>query len=163
MPLPAARAYAGYPQYENGIGMTRSWRDDLQKALARWRRAGAAPSSPCQRATIVTGELFAPTMRETAQALSETIGVDLAVTPVVNDFLGDTVTVAGLIGGGDLLRQLAGKRIGDRVLAPGRALDQRGERFLDGVTVADVARAVGAPVVAGREFADLLRALELRP
>jgi NifB/MoaA-like Fe-S oxidoreductase len=57
---------------------------------------------------------------------------------------------------------LHGAPVGERLLVPTRALDQRGEVFLDGVTVAEVARTVGAPVLAGREFADLLRALDLQ-
>lgn len=164
MPLPAARAYAGYPQYENGIGMVRSWQDDLARWLRRRERrrlAGAVPSSGIERATIVTGELFGPVLQETAQMVAAQTGIDLRVIPVVNDFLGDSVTVAGLIAGGDMLRQLQGRPTGERLLVPARALDQRGEVFLDGVTVAEAARAVGAPVLAGREFADLLRLLDL--
>lgn len=164
IPLPAARAYAGYPQYENGIGMVRSWQDDLARWLRRReqrRLVGTAPSAGVERATIVTGELFGPALRETAAVLGEQTGIDLRVVPVVNEFLGDSVTVASLIAGGDILRQVRGRSIGERLLAPMRALDQRGEVFLDGVTVAEVARAVGAPVLAGREFADLVRMLGL--
>jgi NifB/MoaA-like Fe-S oxidoreductase len=164
IPLPAARAYAGYPQYENGIGMVRTWQDDLARWLRRRERrrlAGGIPSPAVERATIVTGELFGPVMQQTAAVLGEQTGIDLRVVPVVNDFLGDSVTVAGLIAGGDMLRQLRGQSTGERLLAPARALDQRGELFLDGVTVAEVARAVGAPVLAGREFADFVRMLDL--
>lgn len=160
MPLPTARAYAGYPQYENGIGMARSWEDDLARILRRWDRHGVGPKPAIGRATIVTGELFAPMMRQTAEALAERLGLDLQVIPVINDYLGDTVTVAGLLGGQDIMRQLARRQVGERLLAPGRALDQQGEQFLDGVTLAEVARTVGAPVLAGRELADMLRALE---
>jgi putative radical SAM enzyme (TIGR03279 family) len=166
MPMPAARAYAGYPQYENGIGMVRSWQDDLARWLRRWERRqqrsqGIAPRPTIERASIVSGELFGPVLQETARVLSAQTGVALRVVPVVNDFLGDSVTVAGLIAGQDVLRQLHGAPVGERLLVPTRALDQRGEVFLDGVGVADVARTVGAPVLAGREFADLLRALDL--
>jgi NifB/MoaA-like Fe-S oxidoreductase len=162
--MPAVRAYAGYPQYENGIGMVRSWQDDLARRLRRWerqRQAGAPPRATFARATVVTGELFGPVLQETARAVAAQTGLDLRVVPVINEFLGDSVTVAGLIGGRDMLRQLQGMPVGDRLLVPARALDQRGEVFLDGVSVAEVARTVGAPVFAGREFADLLRLLDL--
>jgi len=135
--------------------------------LARWcRRADRLPTWPrrsaAARATIVTGELFGPVMRATAGEVGERLDIELRAVPIVNDFLGPTVNVAGLLAGTDIVRQLAGTRVGDLLLVPGRALDQRGERFLDGTTVAEVARAVGAPVAAGREFADLLRTLGLR-
>jgi putative radical SAM enzyme (TIGR03279 family) len=171
MPMPAARAYAGYPQYENGIGMVRSWQDDLARWLRRcerrqqrspFGRQRAAPRPTIERATVVTGELFGTVLQETARVVSAQTGIELRVVPVVNNFLGDTVTVAGLIAGQDLLRQLHGAPVGECLLVPTRALDQRGEVFLDGVTVADVARTVGAPVLAGREFADLLRIVDLQ-
>jgi NifB/MoaA-like Fe-S oxidoreductase len=115
------------------------------------------------RATLVTGQLFGPTLAQTAAQLQARTGVRLEVVPVVNDFLGETVTAAGLIAGRDVLRQLVGRRIGELLLVPRRALDQREELFLDGVGVAEVARTLGAPVVAGGEFADLVRALGVRP
>lgn len=164
MPMPVARIYAGYPQYENGIGMVRSWQDDLARWQRRWDRqqqAGTTPRPTIERATIVTGELFFPVLQETARTVGALTGVDLRVVPVVNDFLGDSVTVAGLIGGQDLLRQVSGAPVGERLLVPARALDQQGDVFLDGVHVADVARTVGAPLLAGREFADLLRLLDV--
>jgi putative radical SAM enzyme (TIGR03279 family) len=164
IPLPAARAYAGYPQYENGIGMVRSWQDDLDRWLRRRERRGLAGgilSPAVERATIVTGELFGPVLQQTAEVITTQTGIALHVLPVVNDFLGDSVTVAGLIAGRDMLRQLQGRPTGERLVVPTRALDQRGEVFLDGVTVAEVARAVGAPVLAGREFADLVHLLDL--
>jgi NifB/MoaA-like Fe-S oxidoreductase len=101
-------------------------------------------------------------MRVTTDAITELTGIRTQTVGVDNTFLGTSVTVAGLLSGEDVRQQLAGMPVGDVVVVPKRALDQKRERFLDGTTVESLAGALGAPVRCGGEFADLLRALELR-
>ncbi len=63
-----------------------------------------------------------------------------------NDFFGARITVAGLVTGRDIARQLSGLDLGDRVLIPSVML-RRGERvFLDDMTVDELAGALGVPV-----------------
>ena len=55
--------------------------------------------------------------------------------------------VAGLVTGGDLIEQLRGKELGQRLLIPASML-RSGERvFLDDVTLDDVERELGVPVI----------------
>jgi NifB/MoaA-like Fe-S oxidoreductase len=69
------------------------------------------------------------------------------VYPIVNHFFGETITVAGLVTGGDLIDQLRGKALGERLLIPANML-RAGERvFLDDVTLDDVERELGVPVI----------------
>ena len=63
-------------------------------------------------------------------------------------FFGETITVAGLVTGGDLIHQLKGRELGERLLIPANML-RSGERvFLDDVSVDDVERQLGVPVTA---------------
>ncbi|MCL4509271.1 MAG: DUF512 domain-containing protein [Chloroflexi bacterium] len=163
VPVPSARSYNGYPQYENGIGMVRSWLDDHK----RWRRRTLALRgrkqcvvTSARRITVVTGELFGPFLIETAESLSEILQVPIRAIPIVNDSLGDSVTVAGLLSGRDIVSQLRGREIGDLLIVPRRALDQHEARFLDGMSVEELAATVGAPVKSGRDFGDLVRVLQ---
>ena len=68
------------------------------------------------------------------------------VYPVVNRFFGETITVSGLVTGRDLIEQLRGRDLGERLLIPANML-RAGERvFLDDVTVEQVEEALGVPV-----------------
>ena len=68
------------------------------------------------------------------------------VYPIRNRFFGETITVSGLVTGGDLIEQLRGRPLGERLLLPSNML-RAGERvFLDDVTVEQVEEALGVPV-----------------
>ena len=78
-----------------------------------------------------------------------------------------TITVAGLVTGGDLIHQLKGRELGERLLIPANML-RSGERvFLDDVSVDDVERALGVPVTAveqaGYELLDAMCGLASPP
>ena len=69
-----------------------------------------------------------------------------SVYPITNCFFGETITVSGLITGRDLIDQLRGKELGERLLIPSNML-RAGERvFLDDVTVEQVEETLGVPV-----------------
>ena len=68
------------------------------------------------------------------------------VVPVINRFFGETITVAGLITGGDLMKQLCGKT-GDILIIPDVMLRHEGDLFLDDVSLDDVKQALGVRVV----------------
>ena len=69
------------------------------------------------------------------------------VYAIENVFFGTGVTVAGLITGRDLLAQLEGKALGERVLISANMLRDGGDVFLDDLTLADVSNQLGVPVV----------------
>ena len=68
------------------------------------------------------------------------------VIPVVNDFFGHTIDVAGLITGGDIIKQLKGKNLGDRLLIPRNMLRHGEGVFLDDTTVENLEEELGVPV-----------------
>ena len=82
------------------------------------------------------------------------------VCPIVNDFFGHTIDVAGLVTGGDLIAQLKGKDLGERLLIPVNMLRHGGDVFLDDVHVTDVERELGVSVaVVEQDGYDLLDAM----
>jgi NifB/MoaA-like Fe-S oxidoreductase len=133
---------------EDGIGLVRRFEDAWIRGLGRRRRG---PSRP-RHVTVVTGQMFAPRMR----ALLERLAVpDLTVSPVAvaNELFGHGIGVAGLLTGRDIQVQLeqrraAGHALGDGVLVPAVALRDGAGVFLDDLTPADVAAALGTPVTA---------------
>ena len=68
------------------------------------------------------------------------------VYAIQNDFFGHGVTVAGLITGQDLVTQLKGKDLGERVLISANMLRDGGDVFLDDMTLAQASEALGVPV-----------------
>ena len=79
---------------------------------------------------------------------------------IVNDFFGHTIDVAGLVTGGDLIAQLRGKDLGDRVLIPHTMLRHGEGVFLDDVTLEEASSALGVPVTpTGGSGGELLDAM----
>jgi len=141
--VPPARAYEGFPQLENGIGMLRQTIDAWVKGPAAIRPANGTR----ERVAIVTGTSAAPTLRRLLDERPPE-GVDAALCVVTNDYFGDTVTVSGLLVGADIEAALLRLGTFDRVLLPPNCLKER-EIFLDDRTRTDLERAVGAPVQVG--------------
>ena len=70
----------------------------------------------------------------------------MQVVPIRNEFFGESITVSGLVTGGDLMKQLAGVPM-ERLLLPLNMLRQEGDLFLDDVSVEQVEQALGAEVI----------------
>ena len=64
-----------------------------------------------------------------------------------NDFFGHGVSVAGLITGQDLLAQLKGKNLGERVLISANMLRDGGDVFLDDMTPQQLSDELGVQIV----------------
>jgi putative radical SAM enzyme (TIGR03279 family) len=167
-PFPAAAAYDEFPQHENGIGMARAFVDgftnpdkggpggvrhgffaSVDAAPAEGYRAirlprgedepVAAPHGMGDRrpVTVLTGTYGARILRPLLEAHARS---DVAVQEVSNDFFGGNIGVAGLLTGEDVARTLSTAPRGTRYLLPDACLNEG--RFLDGLTLADLPRAV---------------------
>jgi NifB/MoaA-like Fe-S oxidoreductase len=84
----------------------------------------------------------------------------ITVAPITNEWFGRGIGVAGLLTGGDIRSQLAGRALGDEVLVPAVALRDGAGVFLDDMTPDDLTDALQAPVRAVEPSAGaLLRAI----
>lgn len=153
--LPGEEYYEDYVQIENGVGMLRSLITEFEAGLEL--EDGAVEVSPY---TIATGVSARPFLQELADKAREKTGAAGQVIAIVNDFFGHSIDVAGLITGRDLIAQLEGKPLGQRLLIPVNMLRHGGDVFLDDLHVADVERALGVPVtVVEQDGFDLLDAM----
>ena len=148
LPLPPARAYEGFAVAEDGIGLVRRFEDAFARAIAR----PPAPLGRPRRVTVITGQMFAPRMRALLDRL-RVDGLTVSLAPIANDFFGRGIGVAGLLTGRDIQIQLAQAAcgtggLGDEVLLPAVTLRDGAGVFLDDLTPADLAGALGAPVTA---------------
>ena len=141
-PLPPLAFYEELPQLENGVGMLRLLQHQAAFALEDLDPGAAPPPF-----AIATGVSAAPFLREIVdKAQARCPGLQGRVYPIRNRFFGETITVAGLVTGGDLTAQLRGQDLGTRLLLPDCMLRAGEDVFLDDVTVGQVEQALGVPV-----------------
>ncbi len=155
-PLPPPSFYGEYPQLDNGVGMLTLLREEFLDALER------AKPGRCYtgRTVMATGYAAYGLLCELTEAATRRFP-DLCarVVRVKNEFFGEQITVAGLLTGQDLLRSLRGEDA-DRVLITRSMLRAGEDVFLDDMTLGDLSRELGIPVVpVAPDGAQLLRAL----
>jgi putative radical SAM enzyme (TIGR03279 family) len=157
--VPPVDAYDRLQLQENGLGMVRRFLDDWDGV--REEIAVEQDSSPLRAGdvTLVTGTLFAPTLREVATVFSHQTGVNLSVIPVVNERLGETITAAGLLMADDIVAQLKASGYGELVVLPRVVFDHPDLISLDGRTPVAVATALGRPVALADLMGDVWDAL----
>lgn len=130
-PMPEETTYDGYLQLENGVGMVRLLKEEVDAYLKK-----LPGDDRKRRVTIATGELAAPYLREHAASIQKKYpGVEVQVITVKNEFFGGKITVAGLITGQDLVNQLRGKDLGEELLLTTNMLKSDEPVFLDDMTV----------------------------
>ena len=163
-PFPAAEAYDGFPQHENGIGMARAFESAFggDDEAAFGVRAGffasvdgAGPEGYRARrhsesrepvavvegrpVAVITGEFGAAVLGPLLRPWTDgsVPGVpELRLLPVRNEFFGGTIAVTGLLTGQDVSAALAREPEGQRYLLPDVCLSEG--RFLDGTTLDDL-------------------------
>lgn len=156
--VPPAAAYEGFPVAEDGIGLVRRFEDEAARLGGRRRRA-IVPRA----VTVVTGVLYAPRMASVLGSLALP-GVRADVVAVRNELFGPGITVAGLLAGQDIQRQLAARQdLGDEILVPAVAVRDGDGVFLDDVTPGDLARDLGLRVRVVEPTARALLAALARP
>lgn len=146
MPVPDDGFYEDYPQLDNGVGLIRSLLADVDRALEF-----ESPKKKTPRPfSIVTGYAAYDCIKAAAKAVCEKLfgGDDgfLRIYRIRNDFFGESVTVAGLVTGGDIMKQLSGKDLGERMVIPRVMLRYEQDMFLDDVTPKELENTLGVPV-----------------
>ncbi len=140
--IPADDYYEDYTQLENGVGMLRLLRTEFDAALSM-----ADPVEQVSPYSLACGVSAAPWMREIVDRAAEKCHTKGAVYPIRNDFFGHTINVSGLITGRDLIAQLKGRELGQRLLIPVNMLRHGEDVFLDDVTLDEVERALEIQVI----------------
>ena len=154
--LPEEGRYDGYLQLENGVGMLRLLDTEVREAVAN--RDGDDRS---YHVTVATGRLAAPYIEKCMETIREKYPkITFEVIAIKNNFFGETITVAGLLTGGDIAEQLDGLPLGKRLILPYVMLRAERDLFLDGMTPDQLSSRVGVPVVFSEsDGADFIRSV----
>ena len=136
---PSYKAYEDFPQLENGVGMTVLFEHEFFRAL---RAIKVMPRKT--HVSIITGTAAYPLIeRLCSEICSHDIIVDVYM--IKNHFFGETITVSGLVTGRDILDELKGKELGERLLIPSNAL--RDGYFLDDMNLKELSIQLNTDVV----------------
>ncbi len=158
--IPAKRYYDGLSLEENGLGMVRGFLDEWRRAKRDIVKSTAQIAELNGRsATLVTATLFAPMLRKAAGEFNALAGTRLRVVPVLNERLGHTISVAGLLMGQDVIAQLRGQALGEFVVLPRVMFDHPQGISLDDVSPLEIARALDRTLYLADGLGDVLDAL----
>ena len=139
--LPPDEFYEEHTQLENGVGMLRLMETEFASALKLSDEPDGVPFS------IATGTAAAPFFEALlARAKARYPRLNGRVYASENDFFGHSITVAGLITGQDLIGQLRGKELGERLFVSQNMLRRQEMDFLDDVTLEQAVEALGVPI-----------------
>ena len=128
---------------ENGVGLVTLLNTEFMAALQE-EEGSDAP----YRCTLATGVAAAPFLRKLVdEACKKWHNLNCEVIAIKNEFFGGAIDVAGLITGSDLINQLKGRELGERLIIPSVMLRHEGDLFLDDVSVTQLSQTLGIPVV----------------
>ncbi len=159
--LPEYHDYEGFPQYENGVGLMKSFEYEIQEEL----KITKEPISIDKKYIVATGTLAYDYMVRIIEMIKSRFeNLNIKVIPIENNFFGKTITVSGLITGGDLLSQLKPYSDVDKIFIPRSMLKGDEEIFLDNISLADIKNQLGIDIVPskveGKEFLNCLRGVQ---
>lgn len=160
--IPEADFYGGYEQLEDGIGMVRSFRDNVDMTLNNLKKD-------------ISGTFSIPTGVSAFEEINEAIkkirnrnnNIKIEVFKIKNNFFGETITVAGLLTGIDIINQLKDRPLGkylimsDTMFKKGYELgDYKEKIMLDDTKIEDIEKSLGVKVLVcsytGEDLIDII-------
>ena len=129
--FPEAEGYDGFVQLENGVGMVRLMKEEFEQEFS-----AVQGDDREYEVSIVTGVLVYDSIKILVDRMKEKFpNVKIHLYKIINDFFGHRITVTGLLTGGDIIKQLKGKPLGQRLILPSNTLMADEPKFLDDVTL----------------------------
>lgn len=139
--LPEDEFYEEHTQLENGVGMIRLLETEFKSALKLSSAPDGVPFS------IACGTSVAPYFEKLICIAGEKYdNIKGKVYAIENNFFGTSINVTGLITGQDLISQLKGKDLGERLFISQNMLRRQEMDFLDDVLLEEAAEALGVSI-----------------
>ena len=154
--FPPLEQYDDLALHENGLGMVRSFLDEwteLQETEVPTLKTDK------KHITLVTASLFSPVLEHAAKVLAEKTGVQIDIVTVVNQKLGETITVAGLLMGEDVINSLKAMEVGEVIVLPRIMFDHPDGVSMDDISPITVAKTLNRPVALADWMGDVLDVL----
>ena len=146
--VPEESFYNGYEQIEDGIGMIRCFREAIKHTAEDLNKNIKGTFS------VPTGKLAFDEVSSGMKKLMEVNpNIKIDTYKIINNFFGETITVAGLLTGTDIISQLKGKINSDYLIMPnnmfrkGYELGPAEYIMLDDTKIEDIEKALGVKVL----------------
>lgn len=146
--IPSAEYYDGFPQFDNGVGMVRSFTDDFLDELEYCNE-----KSINKKVTLATGVDFYPYLCDLCKKAEEKYNIKIQVKKIINHFFGETITVSGLVTGIDLFEQLKDYDLGEYLILPSSMISdytnhtENKNKFLDDMTVEELSERLNTKII----------------
>lgn len=146
--VPEESFYNGYEQIEDGIGMIRCFRESINYTAKDLKKNIKGTFS------VPTGKLAFDEVKSGMKKLMEVNpNIKIDTYKIINHFFGETITVAGLITGIDIINQLKGKIDSEYLIMPnnmfrkGYELGPAEYIMLDDTKIEDIEKELGVKVL----------------
>lgn len=152
--LPEADRYDGYLQLENGVGMLRLLHDEIEEELSR-----RTSDEEVREISLATGVSAYPYIKKYIERIEQNYpNLKVHLYEIINHFFGEHITVVGLLTATDLIDQLKGQSLGNRLLLSSSVLRSGEDVFLDDITLQEMEKALQVKIdivkSSGAEFVD---------
>lgn len=160
--IPSKEFYNNFEQLEDGVGIIRLFRDNIDKNITKLK------NNIQGKFTIITGALaYDEILKAANKIMSTNKCLKIDVKKIINNFFGDTITVAGLLTGKDIIEQLSNDKVqdfiimSDNMFRKGYELGKYKElTMLDDVTVGDLEQELNRKVLVcdytGEDLIDII-------
>ncbi|NEP13698.1 MAG: TIGR03279 family radical SAM protein [Symploca sp. SIO2C1] len=152
--LPPECHYEDYPQIGNGVGSIRLFLKQFQETATRILPTRLAIP---RTLTWVVGNAVETAFKPLIQQLNAVEGLVVNLAAIRSNYWGQEITVTGLLTGQDLLDNLQQRDLGDGILLPSVMLKHEDTRFLDDMTVEEVAYQLGTPILPVTGIEELIK------
>ncbi len=155
-PIPQREYYEGFPQLENGVGMVRQLLDKCEES--QYIRIKKPYKMKYQSITLLTAELIYPIIKKIGEHITNIYKIKVDVLPIVNNYLGRSITVTGLLSASDVIQQIHNREdLGEVIILPENMFNQEGIT-IDDYSISDIEQKIGKRCLIGKQ--DLSNLLE---
>lgn len=155
-PIPDYAFYEEFLQYENGVGFIAALKKEFEEALTHTK----AKDYRGKTISIATGVSIFPTMQALCEKAEKKFNMKIQVYAVENHFFGKSITVSGLLTATDIIAELKGKNLGEKLLLSSTMLKSGTKLFLDDITVEELEKELHVNVsIVPQDGAKLLQSI----
>jgi len=132
--FPNYDSYDGFPQIENGVGLTVKLNKEVDDRLD-----ALDGDQKIDSVTIITGVSASNNIEKIISKINKKYpNIKIDVKTIINKFFGEKITVAGLITGSDIINQIDPGTLGNKVIIPEVMLKSDQDIFLDDILLKDI-------------------------
>jgi putative radical SAM enzyme (TIGR03279 family) len=152
--LPPEKHYEDYPQIGNGVGSIRLFIKEFQTIA---KKLLPQKIKPPRRFSWVVGNAVEKAFQPLVNQLNAVSGLEVNLIPINSEYWGQEMTVTGLLTGQDILNNLQGKDLGDGLLLPSLMLKHDEPKFLDDLTVDQLASQLNQRIIPIKDIQELIK------